>query len=485
MGLPIRSMVLSSVTAVCVAGCMVGPDYHRPATTMPAGWVPQGPEPATLPSHTDTGAPNLVHWWAQFGDAELTSLVERSLHGNLDVQQAEARIRQARAQGVVVGSAYWPDVTANGSYRRVRTPNGRGGGVESNLYSEGFDATWELDVFGGTRRSVEAADAQTVSAIEDLRDVMVTLVSEVAANYLDLRGQQERIVISQRNLESQLKSLDLTRRQFKAGFIGALDVANAEAQVATTRSQIPSLESQIRQDIYAIALLLGIEPGALVEELSATAPMPTTPPQVPVGLPSELLRRRPDIRRAEAQLHAATAQIGVATADLYPKFSLTGTIGIAASNSKALDTWSNRNWSIGPSVSWDIFNAGRTQANIKVQEALRDQSTYAYRSTVLTALRDVESSLIAYAKEQEHQQILGEAVTSNRRAVDLSQRLYSDGQTDFLNVLNAQRSLLLAEQAYSLSAQSVATDLVSLYKALGGGWESTASTAAPTTAPTR
>ncbi len=481
MRLPIRTMLISGAAAVVVAGCTVGPDYHRPATTMPSGWAPAVPSPATLPSETSDKAASLTHWWTQFNDGKLTSLVDQALKGNLSLQQAEARIRQARAQRGVDASAFWPDVSANGSYRRTRTPKPGGGGTQTDLYQSGFDAAWELDVFGGTRRSVESADANIVAAIEDRRDVMVTLVSEVALNYLDLRGQQERVAISNRNLESQLRSLDLTRRQFKAGFIGALDVANAEAQVATTRSLIPTLEAQIRQDIYTIAVLLGAGPASLVEELTTTGPLPTTPPQVPVGLPSELLRRRPDIRRAEAQLHSATALIGVATADLFPKFSLNGTLGIGGPELSSLSTLNNHNWSYGPSVTWDIFNAGRVQSNIKVQEALRDQSTLAYRQTVLTALSDVETALVAYAKEQEHRQLLAEAVDANRRAVDLSQRLYSEGETDFLNVLTAQRSLLAAEQALSISTQSVATDLVSLYKALGGGWEN----AAPTVAPAR
>lgn len=487
MGLPFRTIVLSSVAAVVLAGCTVGPDFHRPATTMPSGWAPPLPGPATQPSETSAQPADLTRWWTQFNDDKLTSLVDRALKSNLTLQQAEARIRQARAQRGVDASAFWPDVSANAQYRRTRTPTpkaksfGTEGGTQTDLYQTGFDATWELDVFGGTRRSVESADANIVAAVEDRRDTMVTLISEVAKNYLDLRGQQQRVDIAQRNLESQLGSVNVTRRKLEAGFVTGLDVANAEAQVASTRSLIPPLEAQIRQDIYAIALLLGVEPASLVQELTVTSPLPTTPPKVPVGLPSELLRRRPDIRRAEAQLHSATAQIGVATADLFPKFSLNGTLGIGGSELSSLSTLNNHNWSYGPSVTWDIFNAGRVQSSIKVQEALRDQSTLTYRQTVLTALSDVETALVAYTKEQEHRELLSQAVDSNRKAVDLSQLQYTGGETDFLNVLNAQRSLLAAEQALSSSTQDVATDLVSLYKALGGGWENPAP--APTTAP--
>jgi outer membrane protein, multidrug efflux system len=320
--------------------------------------------------------------------------------------------------------------------------------------------------------------------VEDRRDVLVTLLGDVAVTYIDIRGLQEQIDIARRNLVAQEHTADVTRRKKAAGFVGALDVANAEAQVASTKSQIPVLESQVRQDIYALSVLLGKEPGQLVEQLTVQTPIPTTPPQIPVGLPSELLRRRPDIRRAEAQLHAATAQIGVATADLFPKFSLNGAVGISGNKLSSLTNFNNRFWSVGPNASWDIFSGGRVQSNIKVQEALRDESFITYRRTVLTALKDVESSLVAYAKEQEHRTALADAVSANRRAVDLSTLLYAQGETDFINVLNAQRSLLAAEDAYASSTRTVSTDLVSLYKALGGGWENNAYPATrPTTQP--
>ena len=248
-------------------------------------------------------------------------------------------------------------------------------------------------------------------------------------------------------------------------------MANAEAQVATTRSQIPALEAAARQTIYALSLLLALDPSALVDELSNAAPVPLTPPEVPVGLPSDLLRRRPDIRRAEAQLHGATARIGLATADLFPKFSLTGSIGASSAKAPSLVSWDNRSYSFGPTVSWAVFHAGAIRANVKVQNELQTQALLNYEKTVLTALNDVESALVAYVKEQQHRQALAEAVSSNREAVTLATQLYTEGQTDFLNVLSAQRALYAAQDSLVQSERSVATDLVAVYKALGGGLE--------------
>lgn len=460
-----------------LAGCTVGPDYKAPATTMPSKWVAPTTCPTTLPSNTISQPHELISWWKAFKDSQLDRLVDRAIVSNLTVQQAEARIRQARAARGIAESAYWPNVNADAAYTRGQVPNN---GKQQNLYKAGFDASWELDVFGQVSRSVESADANIVASVENRRDVLVTLLGDVATNYINLRGTQERIDIARENLALQEHTADVTRRQFAGGFVSGLDVANAEAQVATTRSQIPLLETAARDYIYTLSVLLGTEPGTLVDELTPTAPIPTTPPDVPVGLPSELLRRRPDIRSAEAQLHSATALIGVATADLFPKFSLTGTAGLTGSTLSSMSNFNSRYWSVGPSATWDIFSAGRIQSNIKVQEALRDEQFLGYKQTVLQALKEVDSSLVAYAKEQERRISLADAVTANKKAVDLATRLYENGQVDFLNVLNAQRSLLVVEDAYSSSTSSVATDLVALYKALGGGWENNAY---PTTAP--
>ena len=459
-------------------GCAVGPDYRPPKTEVPQTWDGQAVVTPAQPSKTTTDPAKLVEWWNAFNDPSLSSLVEMAVRSNLDLRQAEARIRQARAARGVAGAPLFPEVDASALYQRSQGSSevGGGGAVATvgglrNLWQVGLDATWEIDIFGGTRRNIEAATADLRAAVEDHRDVLVTLVGEVGTNYLNLRGFQQQIAIAVKNLEAQKKTAQITHRRFEAGFVSRLDVANADAQVATTEAQIPVLESQARAAIYNLGVLLGREPGALGKDLARPLPIPPTPPEVPVGLPSDLLRRRPDIRRAEAQLHAATARIGVATADLFPKFNLAGSFGISASDVAKLGNWTSNFWSWGPSVTWPIFAGGRIYWNIKVQDALQEQALAAYEKTVLTALKDVETALVAYAKEQERRKTLAEAVASNRQAVDLAMKLYVAGKTDFLNVLTAQRSLFVNEDALTLSTRNLATNLVALYKALGGGWE--------------
>jgi NodT family efflux transporter outer membrane factor (OMF) lipoprotein len=379
----------------------------------------------------------------------------------------------------VAGAPLLPEVTASAIYQKSQgSSEALGGGAVATvagvreLFQVGLDASWELDIFGGTRRSIEAATADLRAAVEDRRDVLITLVGDVGTNYINLRGFQQQIVIARKNLAAQKKTAQITHKRFAAGFIGRLDVANAEAQVATTEAQIPFLESQARAAIYNLGVLLGKEPAVLEKDLAIESPIPPSPPQIPVGLPSDLVRRRPDIRRAEARLHAATARIGVATADLFPRFNLTGSLGISSSDLTRIGNLStSKFWSFSPSVTWPVFAGGRIYWNIKLQDALQEESFAAYEKTVLTALRDVETALVAYAKEQERRRSLTEAVVSNRQAVDLAMKLYLAGRTDFLNVLTAERNLLVSEDALVQSTRTLATNLVALYKALGGGWE--------------
>ena len=459
VGFPHLAAVGLLFCLVLLTGCKVGPNFKSPQTPLPNTWVGPLPPPAT------SAEQDLAHWWTVFQDPTLTSLVERAVESNLDLKFAEARIRQARAARGVAFSGLGPTVDATGSYRRSGTA-----ARATDLYQAGFDAFWELDFFGGVRRSVESATANLQAAEEARLNVLVTLTAEVATNYIDLRVFQEQIAIAHRNLKAQQHNADLTRQRFQGGFVSGLDVANADAQVATTAAQIPQLEQSAQQAIYSLSLLLGREPGALLEELSPPQAIPGAPPAVPLGVPAELLRRRPDIRQAESLIHAATADIGVATADLFPRISLTGNVGTQGNKFGALDDWSNRFWSIGPSATWNVFSTGRIRANIEVQRALEEQSLITYRQTVLAALQEVENALIASAKEQEHYQFLTQAVAANRRAVELATSLYTQGQTDFLNVLQSQGSLYLSENALALSTRTVSTNLVALYKALGGGW---------------
>ena len=465
---------------VLLASCAVGPDYQPPPTTMPAAWANAAPISATQPSITTPSSADLAQWWKVFGDAQLDSLIQRAVAANLDVKLAEARIRQARAQRGIVASAFWPSASANASVTRSRTPGVPVSSI-SNSYVAGFDATWELDVFGGVRRNIESAQASIAAAVEDRRNVLVTLLGDVAADYVQLRGFQRQLGVAQANLKLQEHSLEITRKRLVMGQSASLDIANAQAQVATTASSIPVLETQVRQTIHALSVLLAEEPTALTRELLPPGPIPVAPAQVPVGQPYDLLRRRPDIREAERNLAAATAQIGVAVADLYPQFSLTGSLGLQNEKFRPLWNLSSNFWSIGPSVSWPIFDAGKVRANIAVQAALQDQSLIVYQQTVLAALQDVENALVAYNQEQQHRQFLQEAVVGNRNAVAISTRLYTQGLTDFLNVLTAQLALVSTESQLAQSEAAVSTDLVALYKALGGGWE--IGEAAPAAAP--
>lgn len=450
-----------------LAGCAVGPDFKPPQMPVPDGWA----------GSTQTNAPvGLSTWWQTFNDPQLTALIVDALATNLDVQLAEARLRESRAARGVVAGGLWPSINGIASYSRnhesanVSSSVGTKSG-DQNLYLAGFDAVWEVDIFGGIRRNVESANATVQAAQEGLRDAQVSLAAEVALDYIQLRGFQQQIAVAQENLKAQQHTADITRQKQKAGFVSTLDVDNADAQVATTQSQIPVLEVSAQQAIYALSMLLARPPAYLLKELSETQPLPVTPPQVPVGLPSDLARRRPDIRQAEAQLHAATAQIGVAEADLFPKFSLTGNVSW---QSDLLHNWftsPSRASSFGPSMDWALFQGGSIVSNIREQEALGDEAFITYQKTVLAALQDVENALIAYNKEWEHRSALNDAVVASRKAVEVSMQLYSAGQTDFLNVLQAQGTLYASENAFVQSNSSAGQDLIALYKALGGGWE--------------
>ena len=458
-----------------LAGCMVGPNFAKPGAQVPAAWAgpaPSGPspsvaasQPASQPSPAEI---DLARWWTAFGDPTLTSLVTRAVESNLDLRLAEARIRQARAARGVAIAGLGPTVTGTSGYARGQ--NGRA--PVTNHYQAGFDAGWELDIFGGQRRNVEAAEADLSFALEDRRDVLVTLSAEVAGNYVALRAYQQRLVIARRNLQAQQHSAEIARKRQASGLMASgLDVANADAQVAGTASAIPLLEMAARQTIYSLGVLLDREPAALAEQLSPAGAIPASNMTVPLGVPSDLLRRRPDIRRAEADIHAATARIGVATADLYPHVTISGSLGFQASDLRDWLSPVSRFWSFGPGVTWSAFNTGANLARIDIQKALADQTVLSYRKTVLTAMQEVENALIAAAKEQEHRKALVDAVAANRKAVDLSTRLYSQGETEFLNVLTAQRSLLATEDALADSERAKSTDLIALYKALGGGWQ--------------
>ena len=463
-----------------VVGCSVGPNHRQPEITVPAAWN------EAQQSGFDTGpGPTLTDWWTEFNDPLLNSLVERAVQSNLDIRLAEARIRESRALRDATAADAWPRLDTTGSYARSRSSENAfsssgtsaDGGSRSfgdgsrDLFRAGFDASWEIDVFGGVRRRVEAADANVAASVEERRNALVILLGDVARNYIELRGFQRRLAVARSNLQAQQETLDLTKVRFEAGLSSDFEVAQSEGQVNTTAAQIPALESALKGSVHRLDVLLGQQPGALWTELSNEAPVPALPPQAHVGLPAELLRRRPDIRRAERVLASATAQVGAATADLYPRFSLTGAFGFQSISAGDLITSPSRFWSIGPTILWPVFDAGRIRANIAVRNAQQEQALALYEKTVLTAFEDVENSLVNYAKEQTRYRSLLDAVTANRRAVEMANELYTRGLVDFLNVLLSQRALYATETELALSETVLASNLVALYKALGGGWE--------------
>lgn len=353
------------------------------------------------------------------------------------------------------------------------TPFGKGGlpGVTSSLYQIGFDSNWELDVFGGKRRELEAAANDLAASVESLHDVTITLLAEVARNYFELRGAQQRLMVARDNLGAEKQTLELTISRANAGLTSRADVTRAEAQVAETSATIPPLQASARRSIHVLSTLLAREPTALSEELESEKPLPALPPEVPVGLPSELLKRRPDIRRADRGLAAATARIGSARAELFPKFALTGGIGLDSTSTGNLFDWQSRYFFISPTVVWRVFDAGRIISNVALQKANRQESVLQYRQTILTALREVEDALVVYATEKEHRNALADALNKNRESLNLVRDRYQHGLENFLAVLDAQRSVLATQDQLAQSDASLATDLVTLYKALGGGWE--------------
>ena len=509
-------LTLLSLSLCLIGGCMVGPDYHQPQMKMPDHFAAPATQPATQPTTqplTQASAPvDLTRWWDAFNDAQLTSLIARAVASNLDVRVAELRLREARYQLQMQRTGLFPVANANASYQRDRfskngfyipgaaaqagansnssgtrsraTTGGPAGSSNSSglasaftrseidTWDAGFDASWEIDVFGGVRRSIEAARADEQASVEARRSAMLSLLAEVARNYIDLRGAQRELAIARENVKSQQETVELTRSRFAAGLTNDLDVARAEALVATTLSQIPPLEISVQQSIHRLGVLLAQDPTALEKELAEPKPVPPAPLDVPLGLPSDLLRRRPDIRQAERQLASASARIGAAKADLFPRFALTGGFGWASGHVENLFDNSSLYYSIGPAIQWRIFDAGRIRANVQVQSAREEEALAQYQSTVLHALEDVENALVAYGQERVRWQQLNAAVQANRRATDLANQLYTKGLTDFLNVLESQRNLFASEDQLAQSERSVSADVVALYKALGGGWES-------------
>ena len=460
-------------SALAVSGCTVGPDYVEPEIQPPDAWH------AAAVEGLEEGEATLQTWWTVLDDDKLTELVMRSADGNLTLREALWKVEEARALRGIVASNKKPQVGFSADANRSQpSDNGALGdfapeeGFEAeNNFSAGVGASWELDVFGRIRRQVEAADARTQATVEAYRDVLVSLYAESALAYVNVRAAQERLRIAHANVEAQENTLQLTKDRFDSGLVSALDVSQAESNLANTYSLIPVIERDINEGLNRLAVLLGENPGALHAELAGEVPIPQEPETVVMGLPTELLRQRPDVRRAERLLASQTAQIGVATADLYPTFSLAGFLGLEALNSGDLLSGDSVTWNVGLPIRWNIFSGGRIRSQIRAEEARTNQLLANYEQTVLNALEESENAMVAYVKEVERRERLKQAVDATQRSLDLVLTQYTAGLTDFQNVLDTQRTLLLREDDLAVAEGLVISNLVRLYRSLGGGWD--------------
>lgn len=452
------------------AACTVGPDYQPPRMALPAAWSAGG----------EARAPELHEWWRRLDDATLTALIEQAVAGNLDVAAARARLREARASYREAGGALAPtlDAAASASRGSASARSAAAQGV-SNQYQAGFDAGWEIDLFGANTRAREAARYGLDAAGEDLRAVLLTLVGDVAANYVEARGLQARLALARRTAAAQRQTADLVQAQFDAGAATALDLANARGQTATTEAGIPALEAAYAQTVHRLSVLTGQAPGALNGRMAAGGKIPAPRLPVPTGVPAQILLARPDVRLAERRHAQSTARIGVAEAARYPSVTLSGSISTTGRQIGDLGRGSSIGWSFGPGVNLPLFTGGRLPAAVEAAEALRDQSFVAWRAAVLTALEDVENATVALAQERIRQGRLATAAASYREAAGLSRDLYTSGATSFLDVLTAERSLYSAEDGLLQSRIAMATDYIALMKALGGGWDGRVDSATP------
>ncbi|MBW2688645.1 MAG: efflux transporter outer membrane subunit [Deltaproteobacteria bacterium] len=456
------------VVVLSLTGCMmVGPDYQPVELAAPEAWHTELQE-GLAAGQMDPAT--LAQWWSLLEDPQLSDLEERAIKGNLELKEAQARISEARAIRGISYARLFPTLDAGAAASKSRSSESGGTGDEINRYATGFDAGWEVDIFGGVRRSVEAAQANLEATQEDLNGVLVSLLAEVALNYVEVRTYQARLETTEANIGALQESYEINFSRNQAGIISELSVQESLRILESAKAIIPGLEAGLDAAKNRLAVLLGESPGSLHKELAERRQIPGLPATVMVGIPAETLRHRPDIRQAERNLAAQTARIGMATADLYPKFHLVGTLGLESIASADLFQSSSQAWGIGPSANWRIFDAGAIRQNIQVQNARQEQALIYYEATVLRAQEEVENALIAYAKEQLKRDSLAKASAAAERTELLARDQYQAGLVDFNNVLDAQRALLILHNELAQSDGIVTANLVRLYKAFGGGW---------------
>jgi multidrug efflux system outer membrane protein len=505
-----RTFFVSAGTTMCLLGCTVGPEYRPPDPPSVPTWKDQAAQGILADQKSDPD-PN---WWLSFSDPILTELIEKGIKDNLDVQQAVVRVLEARQSIATARAAGLPTLSGNASYQReqlgakgileskgayqdlntlanrlkpfdatvpgLSTDIANGGTqalnqltAPANLFQYGLDASWELDLFGRVRRSVEQARAQAQAQSEALNDALIVLESEIVQSYVQLRGAQALKASQEENVKAAEANLDLTQRRQQNGLTTELDVDQARTQLDDTRRQLPAYDGQVQQAMNALSVLIGDTPGAVDEQLHESKPVPPIPTVVGVGVPSALARRRPDIRQAEANLHAATANVGVAVASFYPDISLTGNVGMRALDASYLTNWASHFYTAGPAVSLPIFSGGRLTAGLTLARAEQKEAALSYRATVLNALREVEDALVAYRVDRASRDLLQDTLDSAQMTWDLARNQYDHGLTSFINVLTAQSTVLTDRQALVQANVQLVNDIVSLYRALGGGWEKT------------
>jgi outer membrane protein, multidrug efflux system len=493
--------LLAGLTACALAGCAAGPNFKPPKPDLPQHWSATALQRgATRESAVTSSAPPVANWWTSFHDPMLTALIRRSVASNLDLRAAVLRIEEAVETRDVAAGGLWPSLSANAGFTRQRlslnTPNGaifgsgaafpglpRGVSLTDpfNQYQLGLSASWEIDLFGRVRRSVEAANADVQASMDDEHGVMISLASDVAAAYIDLRSAQLKKSIIQQSLRTQRDVLQLTRQRWSAGLTAYIDVANAESEVKSTEAQLPIADREITVDINQLSELMDAKPGALRAELAQARPVPPVPPSVPIGLPSELARRRPDIEQAEAELHAATARVGVSVASLFPQLSLGIAGGYQSEGLSELIEAASHFATLAPTVELPIFEGGALRATVRLRKVQAKEAAVDYARTVLGALHEVEDALAAYGADQDQRVALIAAVGASRTALTLARQRYQGGLTSFIEVLDAERTLEQNQLALADATTAVSADLVHLYKTLGGGWQTGASKGASST----
>jgi NodT family efflux transporter outer membrane factor (OMF) lipoprotein len=479
------SMVVGLVAslAILVLGCaMVGPDYVRPPVKVEQTWID------TADKRVQIASANYKDWWQAFKDPALNQLIDTAYRENLTLQIAGVRVLEARAQlGIATGQLYPQSQQATGSLQKERiSPGGIVGGSPQSSSSfgglsllaaqVGLTASWELDFWGKFRRAIQSADTSLQATIADYDNVLVSLTADVASSYILMRTLEKRLAIANENVRLQTESLQIAQARFLGGTTSERDVEQAKTILANTQATIPTLETQLRQTKNALSVLLGLPPQDLANLFKGKAVIPAPPPQVAVGIPADLIRRRPDIRAAELRAAAQCDQIGVSKAQLFPAFSLTGTFGpqatdVGRASLSDLFNWRNRAGSMGPTVQWNILNYGQITNNVRFQDARFQELLIAYQNTVLKAQQEVEDNLVAFLKAQERARFLSDSTTAAMRSLELAVIQYREGITDFTTVLTAQQALLSEQDSLAATLGDIARNLVGVYRALGGGWE--------------